>query len=109
MSGADHLGFAGAAARLPADINHSHARPTLEPGPPGSGGKGQPAIRLGLAAVRGLGDERAEAIAAGQPYTDLEDFARRADLPEPALEALATAGAFAGLGLTRRQALWSAA
>ncbi|WP_033354285.1 error-prone DNA polymerase [Kitasatospora aureofaciens] len=93
---------------LPADINHSQARPTLEPAPPGSGGGGQPAIRLGLAAVRGLGDEQAEAIAAGQPYTDLEDFARRTALPEPALEALATAGAFASLGVNRRQALWSA-
>ncbi|MFJ9777206.1 OB-fold nucleic acid binding domain-containing protein [Kitasatospora sp. NPDC101157] len=93
---------------LAADINHSQARPTLEPAPPGSGGEDQPAIRLGLAAVRGLGDEQAEAIAAGQPYTDLEDFARRTDLPEPALEALATAGAFASLGVNRRQALWSA-
>ncbi|MET8624636.1 error-prone DNA polymerase [Kitasatospora sp. NPDC004669] len=94
---------------LPADINHSKAQPTLEPAPSGSGGEAGPAIRLGLAAVRGLGDEQAETIAAGQPYTDLEDFARRTDLPEPALEALATAGAFASLGLNRRQALWSAA
>ncbi|MFE5587811.1 hypothetical protein [Kitasatospora sp. NPDC056531] len=97
---------------LPADINHSQARPTLEPvvtPENGTGAAGQMAIRLGLAAVRGLGDEQAETIAAGQPYTDLEDFARRTDLPEPALEALATAGAFASLGLNRRQALWSAA
>ncbi|MFJ9518474.1 error-prone DNA polymerase [Kitasatospora sp. NPDC101801] len=88
---------------LPADVNHSHPAPTLEP-VPGT----RPAIRLGLAAVRGLGDDHAATITAGQPYTDLEDFARRTALPAPALEALATAGAFAGLGVTRRQALWSA-
>ncbi|MFB9369925.1 error-prone DNA polymerase [Kitasatospora albolonga] len=89
---------------LPADVNHSHPGPTLEPVP----GSERPAIRLGLASVRGLGEEQAAAITAGQPYTGLEDFARRTALPTPALEALATAGAFAGLGATRRQALWSA-
>ncbi|KJK55975.1 helix-hairpin-helix domain-containing protein, partial [Saccharothrix sp. ST-888] len=68
----------------------------------------QPAIRLGLTTVRGLGVPQAEAIAAGQPYADLEDFARRTALPTPVLEALATAGAFGCFGLTRRQALWSA-
>ncbi|MGW6913349.1 error-prone DNA polymerase [Kitasatospora sp. NPDC054939] len=96
---------------LPVDINRSDAAPTLEPVPDGPGGgavPARPAIRLGLADVRGLGTDRAEAIAAGRPYTDLEDFARRTALPAPELEALATAGAFAGLGVTRRQALWSA-
>ncbi|WP_457030505.1 error-prone DNA polymerase [Kitasatospora sp. P5_F3] len=93
---------------LPADVNHSHPAPTLEavgePAVPGA----RPAIRLGLAAVRGLGDDHAATVAAGQPYADLEDFARRTALPAPALEALATAGAFTSLGVTRRQALWSA-
>ncbi|MFB8062035.1 OB-fold nucleic acid binding domain-containing protein, partial [Kitasatospora purpeofusca] len=69
---------------------------------------GGPAIRLGLAAVRGLGTEQAEAVAAGRPYTGLEDFARRTALDAAALEALATAGAFTSLGVTRRPALWSA-
>jgi error-prone DNA polymerase len=69
---------------------------------------GQPAIRLGLASVRNLGDEAAAAIAAGQPYRDLEDFARRTRLPEPALEALATAGALRCFGIGRREALWAA-
>ncbi|RKE02899.1 error-prone DNA polymerase [Streptomyces sp. TLI_171] len=108
---------------LAADVNHSSAQPTLEPEPAartsttGGGGRGggdnrdgeqRFAIRLGLADVRNLGDDQAEQIAAGRPYADLEDFARRTRLPEPALEALATAGAFRSLGLSRRQALWSA-
>jgi error-prone DNA polymerase len=69
---------------------------------------GQPAIRLGLADVRNLGADQAAAVVAGQPYRDLEDFARRTRLPVPALEALATAGAFGGLGIGRREALWAA-
>ncbi|UKZ02885.1 error-prone DNA polymerase (plasmid) [Streptomyces viridifaciens] len=96
---------------LPADVNHSSPQPTLQPAPEHSAeatAPGRPAIRLGLAAVRGLGPDQAETIASGQPYTDLEDFARRTALPAPVLEALATAGAFASLGVTRRQALWSA-
>ncbi|MFI9324062.1 error-prone DNA polymerase [Kitasatospora aureofaciens] len=96
------------------DVNASGPRPTLEPyrgptpEPPLTAGRPQPAIRLGLETVRGIGTPQAEAIAAGQPYADLEDFARRTGLPAPVLEALATAGAFDCFGLTRRQALWAA-
>ncbi|MFE0457803.1 error-prone DNA polymerase [Kitasatospora sp. NPDC058965] len=97
---------------LAADVNHSDTAPTLEPAPTTADDQDtaarQPAIRLGLGSVRDLGEEQADAIAAGRPYRDLEDFARRTGLAAPALEALATAGAFASLGLTRRQALWSA-
>jgi len=67
----------------------------------------QPAIRLGLSEVRNLGAQAA-AVVAGQPYRDLEDFARRTRLPVPALEALATAGAFGCFGISRREALWAA-
>jgi len=76
-----------------------------------SGGRpvpGQPAIRLGLAAVRNLGTDPAARIVAGQPYAGLEDFARRTALPARALEALAMAGAFGCFGVPRREALWSA-
>ncbi|MFD9598380.1 error-prone DNA polymerase [Kitasatospora sp. NPDC059973] len=96
------------------DVNASGARPTLEPyrgptpEPPLTAGKPQAAIRLGLDTVRGVGTPQAEAIAAGQPYADLEDFARRTGLPAPVLEALAAAGAFGCFGLGRRQALWAA-
>jgi error-prone DNA polymerase len=69
---------------------------------------GQPAIRLGLSEVRNLGSRAAEAVEAGQPYRDLEDFARRTALPVAALEALALAGAFGCFGLSRREALWAA-
>ena len=69
---------------------------------------GQPAIRLGLSEVRNLGSAAAAVIEAGQPYADLEDFARRTMLAAPALEALALAGAFGCFGLSRREALWAA-
>jgi error-prone DNA polymerase len=87
------------------DVNSSAAAATLEePEAPA----GQPAIRLGLAAVRNLGSGPAAVIAAGQPYADLEDFARRTRLSAPALEALAMAGAFGCFGMSRREALWAA-
>ena len=83
--------------------------PPRDPAP--SGGRpvpGQPAIRLGLASVRNLGTDPAEAIARGQPYTDLADFARRTRLPARSIEALAMAGAFGCFGMSRRAALWAA-
>ncbi len=76
-----------------------------------SGGRpapGQPVIRLGLAEVRNLGTRAAEQIVAGQPYANLEDFARRTTLSAAALEALAMGGAFGCFGVSRREALWAA-
>ncbi|GAA3960306.1 error-prone DNA polymerase DnaE2 [Actinomadura viridis] len=105
------------------DVNASDVLPRLEEplpvdcGHPHAPVEAQPAIRLGLGGVRNLGDEAAEAIAAGRPYTSMEDLARRVRLSAAALEALATAGAFGsvpvrdgdgGEGLTRRAALWAA-
>src|SRR5690606_19966544 len=96
------------------DINASDVHPTLEePIPvesdhPHAPAEPQPAIRLGLAGIRNLGEETAEAIAAGRPYTGMEDLARRVPLSAGALEALATAGAFDSFGLSRREALWAA-
>jgi error-prone DNA polymerase len=46
--------------------------------------------------------------AAGGPYRDMPDLARRAGLSAAHLEALATADAFACFDLTRREALWAA-
>ena len=69
---------------------------------------GQPVIRLGLSEVRNLGTRAAEEIVAGQPYADLEDFARRTTVPVAALEALALGGAFDCFGVDRREALWAA-
>jgi error-prone DNA polymerase len=65
-------------------------------------------VRLGLSEVRGLGDDLAQEVAAGRPYADMEDLARRVPLSLRQLEALATAGAFGCFGLDRRQALWAA-
>ena len=80
---------------VPVESDHPHA-----PDEP------QPAVRQGLATVRNLGAEVAQAIAAGRPYTDVEDLARRVRVPQPAMEALATAGALGCFGLERREALW---
>ncbi|MGL4745681.1 MAG: error-prone DNA polymerase [Dermatophilaceae bacterium] len=69
------------------------------------------AVRLGLDSVRGIGTPVAERIVAARavrPFTDLTDLSRRAGLDTRNLEALATAGAFDGTGLTRREALWNA-
>jgi len=58
--------------------------------------------------VRGIGDELARQIAAGQPYADALDLAQRVPLSLAQLEALATSGAFGCFGMTRRQAIWAA-
>ncbi|WP_020521709.1 error-prone DNA polymerase [Catelliglobosispora koreensis] len=70
-----------------------------------------PSVRLGLDQVRTLGSEKASLIVterANGDYRDILDFARRTQLPATALEALATADAFACFGLNRREALWAA-
>jgi error-prone DNA polymerase len=106
----------GVEVRTP-DLNASAATATLEGAekgkaergaPPESWGHGGPAVRLGISYVRGIGDDAAEQIAAGRPYTDPEDLARRVSLTLPQLEALATSGAFGCFGLSRREAIWAA-
>ena len=84
-----------------------------EGAPPETWGKGGPAVRLGLASVRGIGDDLARRIVAERdahgPYAGPEDLVRRVPgLSTAQLEALATAGAFASFGLDRRRALWVA-
>lgn len=70
------------------------------------------AVRLGLAGVRDIGSAVAARIVTardtGGPFTSMEDLARRARLTSAHLEALATAGAFDSLRLSRREALWRA-
>ncbi len=62
---------------------------------------------MGLRFVKGLGVlHRAKLEAAPAPYDTLDDFVRRVPLDRAAQEALAEAGAFDGLGLQRREALW---
>ncbi|HEX6074428.1 MAG TPA: error-prone DNA polymerase [Micromonosporaceae bacterium] len=127
----------GVEVRRP-DINASGAKATLEPvdpawGSPASrdghsrvyrsddgreygygdcGEASPPAVRMGLSSVRQVSTQLAERIEAermtGGSYRDMTDLARRVGLTPAQMEALATSDAFAGFGLTRRQALWLA-
>jgi len=72
---------------------------------------GHHAVRLGLDSVRGIGLDVAQRIVVARaeaPFADVTDLSRRARLTTAQLEALATAGAFDGMGLARREALWLA-
>jgi error-prone DNA polymerase len=73
---------------------------------------GELAVRLGLAEVGGIGRPTAQRIVAererGGPYRDLTELVYRTGLTAAQVEALATAGAFDVLGLSRREALWAA-
>ena len=104
---------------LTPDINLSAAGATLEwvDGPPvdpafrqGVGaepetwGVGGPAVRLGIGSVRHVGEDLAEAIDKGRPWSSIEDVKRRTGCSIDVLEALATAGVFGD----RRSALWGA-
>ncbi len=67
-------------------------------------------VRLGLETVKGLknaAERIVEARGAG-PYESVGELAARATLSTGDLEKLATAGALEDLGVSRREALWSA-
>jgi error-prone DNA polymerase len=66
-------------------------------------------VRLGLRYVRGLREEAARRLVAARPVVSVADAAQRGGLRRDELDALAHAGAFATLGLARREALWQAA
>lgn len=66
-------------------------------------------VRLGLRSVIGMGSAAAERIVEARrerPFRDVADLCVRAALDLRRAERLAEAGAFATLGVTRRQALW---
>ena len=69
-------------------------------------------VRLGLDEVHGIGTPLAERIVADREengaFADMADLVRRVGLTTAQLEALATADAFTGFGLSRREALWTA-
>lgn len=103
----------GVSIRRP-DLNSSAAQATLEPGP-----VGRPAIRLGLAGIRTIGNDLADQIVAARPsggYRDIDQLTRAVTLTTAHAEALATAGALDALtlhgekplGQDRRRALWAA-
>lgn len=70
---------------------------------------GRLALRLGFRQIKGFRAEDAGWIVAarGNGYPDVESLWLRAGLLPGPLERLAEADAFAGLGLTRRDALWA--
>jgi error-prone DNA polymerase len=98
---------------LPADVNAGGWHATLErrPVPGGRLPVGEPAVRLGLEQIHGLGQAEAERIAAARrdgPFHTPRDLARRARLGREPLLHLARAGALGSLGLSRRRAVWEA-
>ncbi len=67
------------------------------------------AVRMGLRMAKGLAQAHADTIIACRDagYDSVEAVWRRAAVPAAALERLAEADAFAGLGVDRRSALWA--
>ncbi len=75
-------------------------------------GGDQPAVRLGMALLRGMRAEAAQRIEetrAIRPFASVADLARRADLDRHDLQVLAGGNALRSLAGNRRQALWNAA
>ncbi|MGQ0749133.1 MAG: error-prone DNA polymerase [Betaproteobacteria bacterium] len=107
----------------PADVNWSEWECTLEPPGVQPQGCGSPVpghrprlplatVRLGLLMIKGLsqaGAKRLTAARAQQPFEDVADLARRAELSNRDLNHLAAAGALASLSGHRHNAHWHAA
>ncbi|MFD1195889.1 error-prone DNA polymerase [Seohaeicola saemankumensis] len=89
----------------PVCVNHSYWDNVMEPD-----GLGGLALRLGFRQIKGLREDDAAWLSAarGNGYPSVADVWRRAGLAPAVVARLAEADAFAGLGLTRRQALWEA-
>lgn len=66
------------------------------------------ALRLGFRQIKGMREDDADWIVAarGNGYPDTETLWLRTGVPPATLERLAEADAFAGMGLSRRAALW---
>ena len=87
----------------PVEANESHWDCTLE-----ETFGGARALRLGFRQIKGFSEKDADKLvqARGEGYDTLRDAWRRSGLSLSALETLAKADAWAGLGLGRREALW---
>ena len=111
----------------PIDVNHSDRDSTLEPHAPDTAPSGstpgvaqpgsapvqpQPAVRLGLRLVSGLGDDAAQRIEQarrhGGPFAHPQDLALRARLGQQEMQQLAAADALMSLAGHRRQQVWQA-
>jgi len=89
----------------PVEVNASDWEATLEPDE-----DGQPALRLGLALVRGLSRQGAHRVVEerrSRPFDSVQSLAVRARLDRGDLDALTAAGALAGLAGHRHRAAWS--
>ena len=92
----------------PPDVNYSHWNSTIE-----ITAEGLDALRLGLRQIKGFREDFADQLITARkmgnsrPFFDIDDFARRSNLPKSVLEQLADADAFQSINLSRRQALWS--
>jgi error-prone DNA polymerase len=91
---------------LPVDVLTSNWDCTLE-----IDATGTHAIRLGSRLVRGLREQEGKTISAERmkhPFTSVEDFSARTQLPKRAIRTLALAGAFRSLTTHRHAAFWKA-
>jgi error-prone DNA polymerase len=89
----------------PICINRSFWDNVMEPD-----GQGGLALRLGFRQIKGLSEEDASWLTAarGNGYQSVRDVWRRAGLAPATIERLAEADVFAGIDLSRREALWEA-
>ncbi len=90
----------------PVDVNGSDWDHTLEATPGGG-----LALRLGLRQIKGLAAGDGEKLVAARPgggYRDLAELKARSGLGPAALDVLARGDAMGSLGLSRREALWTA-
>ncbi|MCE2459298.1 MAG: error-prone DNA polymerase [Pseudomonadales bacterium] len=96
---------------LPADVQKSGWDYRLEPPMKAipNHRNAQPALRLGLRQVKGMGEEAARRIEAAQPFRDIDDLTRQSSLDDGTLTILARAGALKNLSGHRYQAHWDAA
>jgi len=93
----------------PPDVSSSDWDCTLEPAAEAGS---QPAVRLGLRLVAGLGEAEVQRIMQARrqaPLRRAEELARRAGLDAATLTALASADALRSLAGHRRQQVWQAA
>lgn len=102
---------AGAHRPLLAHRHPAHHR--FSPADPAHPATPQPAVRLGLAQVAGIGEPTlqriVEARRQGGAFANVDELARRARLDQADLRALAAADALRSLAGHRRQQVWEAA
>ncbi|HLE98710.1 MAG TPA: hypothetical protein VI540_02345, partial [Gaiellaceae bacterium] len=96
---------------LPADVNLSGARCTIEGRKAGARlNPGTPPVRIGLSYVASVGEDDAEALVAEREasgaFAGIADLARRSQLSRDGLEALVKGGACDSFGRPRRELLW---